>query len=109
MGGATVTLIGTTNGKTFQGATAPNGQDTISGVDAGNYSYVVAAPNHDPASGSVIVTANATAQVNVLMTYDVVNLTFSVTPTTITGSIHGHAEHNLYDQSPQAGAEGGSS
>lgn len=82
--GATVSLYGKTNGKMFQGVTAPNGQDTITGIDADTYSYVVAAPNHDPASGSVIITPNATAQVSVLMVYDVVNLTFTVTPTTIT-------------------------
>ena len=83
VGGATIALYGKTNGKVFKGVTASNGQDTISGVDAGDYSYVVAAALHDPATGSVTVTANATAQVNVLLTYDVVSLSFTVTPTTI--------------------------
>jgi uncharacterized repeat protein (TIGR01451 family) len=82
--GATITLYGKTNNQTFQGVAATDGTDTIGGVTAGDYTYVVAAPLHDPATGSVTVTANATAQVNVLMSYDVVNLTFSVTPTSIT-------------------------
>ena len=83
VGGASIALYGKTNGKVFKGVTASNGQDFISGVDAGDYSYVVAAALHDPATGSVTVTANATAQVNVLLTYDVVSLSFTVTPTTI--------------------------
>jgi Concanavalin A-like lectin/glucanases superfamily/HpiC1 cyclase/MBG domain/Bacterial Ig-like domain/Cep192 domain 4/WD40-like Beta Propeller Repeat len=84
VGGATVTLYNTTTKKTFQGVTGSDGTDTISGVDAGDYNYVVAASSHDPASGTVTVTPSATAQVSVLLTYDVVSLTFTVTPTTIT-------------------------
>jgi sugar lactone lactonase YvrE len=81
--GATVTLYGKTNGKTFQGVTDTTGQLTLSGVDAGDYSYVVAADTHDPANGSVTVTAGAAAQVSVILSYNVVSITFIVTPTTI--------------------------
>ena len=83
VGGATITLYSTKTNKVFQGVTGSNGQDTISGVDAGDYSYVVAAASHDPGTGTVTVTANATAQVNVLLSYDVVSLNFTVTPTSI--------------------------
>ena len=82
--GATVTLYNSTTGKSFQGVTASDGTDTISGVDAGDYNYIVAASSHDPGSGTVTVMPNATAQVSVLLSYDVVSLTFTVTPTTIT-------------------------
>lgn len=82
--GATVTLYNPTTNASFQGVTATDGTDTISGVPAGNYNYIVAAASHDPGSGTVTVMPNATAQVSVLLSYDVVSLTFTVTPTTIT-------------------------
>ena len=53
-------------------------------MDAGDYTYVVAAQFHDPATGAITVTANATAQVKVILSYNVVSLNFTVTPTTIT-------------------------
>ncbi len=81
--GATITLYGKTNGKTFQAVTDNTGQVAISGVDAGDYSYVVVADTHAPQSGSVTVTAGAASPVNVILSYDVVTLTFTVTPTTI--------------------------
>ncbi len=84
VGGATVTLIGTTNKKNFQGVTTPDGTATLTGVDAGAYTWVVSAPLHDPGSGTVNVTANSTTQVSLILVYNVVNLTFTVTPTTIT-------------------------
>ncbi|MEO8593211.1 MAG: carboxypeptidase regulatory-like domain-containing protein [Candidatus Solibacter sp.] len=81
--GATVTLIGKTNNKTFQGVTGSDGKALIGGVDAGDYSYVVAAQFHDPGTGAVSVSANATVEVKVILTYNVVSLDFSVTPTTV--------------------------
>jgi RHS repeat-associated protein/uncharacterized repeat protein (TIGR01451 family) len=81
--GATVTLYGKANGKTFQGVTDNTGLATIAGVDEGDYSYIVAAQTHDPGSGSVTVTANAIAPVSIILSYDVVSITFTVTPTTI--------------------------
>ena len=110
---STVTLINKTNpAQTYQGATDANGNVTISGVPAGDYDYVAAATQHDPGSGSVYVTAGGFAQpdakkghvgptmvnasfkaltsppavtaIPVLLTYDVVSLSFTVTPTTIT-------------------------
>lgn len=84
VGGATVTVYNTTTNKLYQGVTASDGTDTLSGVEAGDYSYTVSAPSHDSGIGTVSVTANATAQVKVLLTYDVVNLSFTVTPTSIT-------------------------
>ncbi len=81
--GATVTLYGKTNGKTFQGVTDNTGLLTINGVNAGDYSFVVVANTHDPTNGVVTVTAGSTAQVNVILSYDVVTLSFLVTPTTI--------------------------
>jgi len=56
---ATVTLYGKTNAKSFQGVTDITGQVLISGVDAGDYAYVVVADTRDPLSGSVTVTAGA--------------------------------------------------
>jgi uncharacterized repeat protein (TIGR01451 family) len=83
VGGATVTLFGKTNGKTFQGVTGGDGVASIGGVNAGEYSYVVAAASHDPGSGPVTVAADSTVSVPVLLSYEVVSLTFTVTPTTI--------------------------
>ncbi|HEY3840396.1 MAG TPA: LamG-like jellyroll fold domain-containing protein, partial [Bryobacteraceae bacterium] len=83
VGGATVTLYGTTNGKQFSMMTASDGTVTIPGVDAGDYTYVVAADSHDPYSGSVTVLPNATVSTGVILSYEVVSLTFTVTPTTI--------------------------
>jgi hypothetical protein len=82
--GAAITLLGKTNQKSFQGVSDADGTSQISGVDAGDYTYVVTAPYHDPASGAVTVAANSTTQVSVIMSYEVVNLSFVVTPTTIT-------------------------
>jgi hypothetical protein len=102
--GATVTLISKANNTlTYQGATDANGNVNITGVAAGAYEYVAAATQHDPTAGSVTVTAGGFAQPNavnghvgprasapaatpipVLLSYDVVTLTFSVTPTTVT-------------------------
>jgi len=81
--GAMVTLYGKSNGKTFQGVTDNTGLLTINGVDAGDYFFVVVAGTHDPTNGVVTVTAGSTAQVNVILGYDVVALSFLVTPTTI--------------------------
>ena len=56
----------------------------MSGVEPGDYDYTVAAATHDPAVGSVKVTGGATAgPISVLLSYNVVSLSFSVTPTTI--------------------------
>jgi len=81
--GVTITLFGKTNGKIFQGVSDSTGLLTINGVDAGDYSYVAVADSHDPGSGNLTVTAGSTAQVNVLLSFNVVTLTFIVTPTTI--------------------------
>ncbi len=95
---AMVTLISkATPSLTYQGASDANGNVTLTGVTAGDYGYVIAAPTHDPFAGSVHVSAGGGAQpelkltgkstaspISVVMTYDVVTLSFSVTPTTIT-------------------------
>ena len=82
--GAAVSLINKANDQTFQGATDENGLVTLSGVTPGDYDYTVGAEAHDPAVGSVKVMGGATAgPVSVLLSYNVVSLTFSVTPTTI--------------------------
>ena len=81
--GATVTLYGKTNGRSYQGVTTAGGLVTISGVEAGEYSYTVSAQTHDNATGSVTITTGATAQVSALLSYNVVTLSFTVTPTTI--------------------------
>src|SRR5262249_46246874 len=70
--GATVTLLGNTNGKTFQGVTDSAGLLTINGINAGAYSYVVVADTHDPATGTLTVTAGTTAQASVILSYNVV-------------------------------------
>ncbi len=81
--GGTVTLIGGTTGRNYQTATTSEGAATISGVEAGTYSYIVTAPSHKPSVGTVTVTPAATASSDVVMVYDVVSLTFTVTPTAI--------------------------
>src|SRR5207249_5557772 len=86
--GGTVTLIGQTNGKTYQAATASDGTALLSGVDGGTYNYVITAPSHKPSTGSVTVAPNATVSNSVVIVYDVVSLTFTVTPTTIQDVYH---------------------
>ena len=81
--GASITLYNTATRRTFQGVAGADGHAELPGVDAGTYSYVVAAPLHESASGTVTVTANATVSVPVILSFDVVRLTFTVTPTTI--------------------------
>jgi len=49
----------------------------------GDYAYVVVADTRDPLSGLRHVTAGASAPVSVILSYDVVTLSFIVTPTTI--------------------------
>ena len=82
--GATVTLVNTVTSQTYSGATDAGGQVTIAGVNPGAYNYTVAAPVHDPATGSITVSpGTASAPQTVVLTLDVVNLTFTVLPTTI--------------------------
>jgi len=80
--GATVTLYGST-GAVFQAVAGVDGVASLSGVSAGTYTYFAAAPGHTTTSSTVAVTANTTTPVSVLLSYDVVTLSFTVTPTTI--------------------------
>ncbi len=81
--GATVSLYNTAAGTLFQAVTGEDGQAAVTGVPAGDYSYAVSAPSHDPTTGTASITANAITTVPVLLSYDVVSLSFTVTPTTI--------------------------
>jgi len=77
--GATITLLGKNKRQELQAVSDANGQLTINGVDEGDYSYVAVADTHDPSNGSLTVTAGSTTQVGVLLSYDVVTLSFLVT------------------------------
>ena len=82
--GATVTLIFTANpALMFQGTTDSAGNLTLNNVPAGAYKYSVTAAQHDPVSGSLQVQPGTNPQVNALMSFNVVTLSFSVTGTTI--------------------------
>jgi hypothetical protein len=102
VGAATVTLTSKANGQTYQSVTDSSGSVTLNGVPAGDYYYVVTAPSHDPGVGSVRITPGGTAQklarqrgvtahldapaadpVDVVLSYQIVNLSFQLTPTTI--------------------------
>ncbi len=82
--GATVTLVNSSNpALTYKGATDANGNVTVNSVPVGEYNYDVVAPQHDAATGSVHVFAGTTPQTSVVLSFDVVSLTFTVTATSI--------------------------
>ncbi len=102
--GATVTLISRANpAVTFQAATDAQGNVTMTGVTAGDYSFLVTAPGHSPAVGAARVSAGGGVQalaserpadipqamapdptpIQVTLSYDVVTLSFVVVPTSI--------------------------
>ena len=83
VGAATVTLVNQ-SGTSSQGVTDSNGNVAFSSLAPGQYTWTATASVHDPASGTLTVLPGAsTSVVAVKLSLNVVNLVFTVVPTTI--------------------------
>jgi N-acetylneuraminic acid mutarotase len=83
--GAQVTLTDNANpATTFSGVSDSSGVAVINGITPGNYSYAVAEKAHDPVDGSITITPGGNPTERVILTLNVVTLSFTINPTTIT-------------------------